>query len=283
MDGYPTTITVRRPADARLLTASFPRAAGMTNPVLGRAPAGGCCGPWSSVTGWGGVVVEMPRSRPAGHAAGGASQGKGAWHGASRFRQVAVTIAAVGLVGCSTSTTPSPPPDSAPAPASASASASGGAAADAGAAGWAGSVCSALLPLVATVKAPPTPNPADQAGTRQAYSAYLGKAVADADQALQMITAAGSPPVAGGDKLAGQLQGQIGQLRAELAQAQTRVEQAAPSDAAGLAAAVAAAGDVVGSLGNTASVVGTIGNDPGLRSAFDQAPSCVQLRAAGGG
>jgi hypothetical protein len=139
-----------------------------------------------------------------------------------------------------------------------------------------------LLPVVSTVKAPPTPNLGDQAGTRQAFSAYLGHAAQDADQALQKITAAGSPPVQGGDRLAGQLQGRIGQLSAELAQAKARVEQAAPNDAAALAAAVAAAADVLGSLGDTTQVLGDTSNDPGLRSAFDQAPSCMQLRAAGG-
>jgi hypothetical protein len=147
--------------------------------------------------------------------------------------------------------------------------------------GWAGRVCRAVSPVVNTLRMPPPVRFTDAAATRQDYLDYLDSAARQAQQAVQEIDAAGAPPVEGGEALADEVRSQVGDLQQDLAQARSQVETADPGDPAALGQAIAAAGNVMGSLGNSAQAIGEVSADPRLHAAFQQAPECEQLRTIG--
>lgn len=146
---------------------------------------------------------------------------------------------------------------------------------------WTGTVCSALIPVVEAVRTPPAPDLADPAATQRAYSSYLDDARQQAERALEEINAAGPPPVEGGEQLAQDVRDQVADMRDDLAEARAQVDRADPNDPAAIGQAVAAAGNVLGSLGNSAQAVSAISGDPRLAPAFREAPSCAQLRTIG--
>ncbi|WP_214370280.1 hypothetical protein [Pseudonocardia sp. H11422] len=146
---------------------------------------------------------------------------------------------------------------------------------------WTGTVCGALVPVVEALRTPPTPDPSDPAATKQAYSSYLTRALQEAEQALQELTAAGPPPVEGGEQIAQDVREQVTELRDDLAEARAQVDKADPNDSAAVGEAVTAVGNVLGALGNSAQALTTISGDPRLEPAFRQAPSCAQLRTIG--
>ncbi len=187
---------------------------------------------------------------------------------------VALGAAGLLLAGCSGTATTStePPASSAPAP-TASAAASPAALA------WTGSVCTALDPLLTTITSPPQLDLGDAAAAKQAYSSYLGTAIAQANQARKQVADAGTPPVS--DQVSQRVQEQLAQLGTKLSQTQTEVDQANLNDPAAITQAVGAAGGVIGSLGDSAQTLAAVRNDSQLAPAFDQTPSCEQLRTLG--
>ncbi|MDN5932599.1 MAG: hypothetical protein L0I24_16295 [Pseudonocardia sp.] len=205
----------------------------------------------------------------------------------ARVCSIAV-LAAAGLMlaGCSNEpvASPEPAPGSAPAPSSAPTSPSPGTSADADPAAleWTAAVCTALTPLTVRVQMPPAPDLSDAAATQDTFSSYLAMAVADADQAVEGITAAGAPPVEGGDEIAAAVSTQVDELRTELTEAMARVEGADPNNPINLGrVAVGAGADVIGSLGEIVEVATTLSDDPTLGPAFEQSPECAPLRMIG--
>lgn len=188
----------------------------------------------------------------------------------------AVVLTALLLAGCgattpsapATPTTTPPPPATTAAPAAPPAE-------------WTGAVCTAVQPVVDALTTPPALDLRDLAGTRQAYLDYLATADQRAGQAVTDIQAAGAPAVPGGDAVATQVADQLGQMRHDVEQARTRLEQTDTNDVASLGDAVASTGNVVGSLANSAQALGAIRADPQLGPAFDQAPACASLRGRG--
>jgi hypothetical protein len=199
-------------------------------------------------------------------------------------RRAALALAAVLFVAaCGADEVAAPPP---PAPASAPVpdTAAPGATApavDEATVAWTGRVCEAVTPVVDTLSTPPPVRFTDPAATRDAYLAYIDSSLQQAEQAAQAVNAAGTPPVEGGDTLAANLREQVEVLKQDLAEARAQLEAVDPDSAAELGAAIAAVGNVLGSLGNTAQAVGEVSADPRLRAAFEQAPACDQLRTIG--
>jgi hypothetical protein len=193
---------------------------------------------------------------------------------AARLRAIAALATTAGLVvtGCAEQAVPTAPQaEPQPAPTTA------GEATIA----WTDSVCSALVPVVDALRTPPPVDFTDAAATREAYLSYIDEALRRAEQAVQDVEDAGPPPVAGGDELAQDVRDQVTDLRDDLAEARQQVDAADPNDPAAIGQAVAVAGDVLGSLGNSAHAAGVIAADPRLRPAFEQAESCDQLASIG--
>lgn len=186
---------------------------------------------------------------------------------------VVVASAALALAGCANGGVPAAP-ETTPQPAPAAPTDE--------AVAWTDSVCGALVPVVETVRNPPPVDLTNAAATRQAYLDYLGDAQQRGAQALQALDEAGPLPVEGGEELARDVRDQVTDLGDDLADARARVEAADPGDIAAIGEAVAAASQVLGSLGNTAQAVAAISGDPQLRPAFERAQSCEQLRTIGG-
>ena len=190
-----------------------------------------------------------------------------------RMLAAVTAAAALATAGCSESAgppTPAPEPTVEPAPTTEVAPAT---------VPWADSVCSALVPVVQVVMAPPSSDLSDPAATKLAYLTYIDGALGKTDNAEQQVHQAGAAPVQSGDELAQGIQEQLGDLRQDLEQARAHIERADPGEPAALGQAVAAAGNIMGSMGNSAQAVAEVSRDPQLDTAFEQAPACAPLRA----
>ena len=191
-----------------------------------------------------------------------------------RRRPLAALVAATGLVLAACASDPAPVP-TAPEP-----EPTPTVTVEEGAVEWTGRVCSALIPVVEALRMPPALDPADPAATQRAYSSYLGDARQKAERALEEVTAAGPPPVEGGEQLAQEVRNQVANLRDDLAEARAQVDRVDPRDPAAIGQAVAAAGNVLSSLGNSTQALSPVSGDPRLEPAFREAPSCAQLRTS---
>jgi hypothetical protein len=143
---------------------------------------------------------------------------------------------------------------------------------------WMGRVCEPLVPLTQRLGSLPVPDLADAAATRQAYVEYLDAAVQETDKAIETVTAAGPPPIEGGDAAANDIRGQLADLRRDLVQARDQIERA-DGDAAAVGQVVAATGNLIESFGNRLQAAAALTDDPRLEAAFEQAPQCRDLRA----
>lgn len=99
---------------------------------------------------------------------------------------------------------------------------------------------------------------------------------------MQEVDRAGPAPVEGGNELAQDVRDQLTDLREDVADARAHVERTDPNDAATVGQAVAAGGNVVTSLGNSAQAISAISGDDRVRPAFEQAESCERFRTMGG-
>ena len=197
-------------------------------------------------------------------------------------RAAALAAVGLGLACCSGS----PPPDAAPTtpPAAAGSAAAGPTPAPtAAAAQWTSTVCRALDPVVGTLTTPPRPDLNNLAAARQSYLSYLGTAEQQADAARQQVTSAGAPPVKDGEQISATVREQLTQLRADIDQARSQIQQTDPNDAGSITQALTAAGNVGGSLANSEKVLATLRQNSELGRALDQEPSCATLRSAVGG
>jgi hypothetical protein len=197
-------------------------------------------------------------------------------HGAILRRPLAVVALAAGLTvaGCggNAGNAPGAPPAASSAPATSSgASAQSQQAARA----WAASMCQALGPTFSQLGAPPQPNTADPAATRQAYIDYLARASNAAQQAMDRLASVGPPPVQNGQQILDQLRTELSQLRTNLNDATTQLQAANPNDAA-------AVGQAFGAVGNAVGLVSTLTSDPQLRAAIDQTAECQNVPGING-
>jgi hypothetical protein len=179
---------------------------------------------------------------------------------------------ALALTGCATS----PPPA---APATPAATPTATVTPDTQTVAWTDSVCRALVPVAQSLLNPPEVNVTAPAATRNAYLSYLAKSEAATDGAIKDVTAAGRAPVDNGQQIADNVRDQLTDLRNDLGQARTHLEQADPNDAVGIGRSVIAAGNVVGAVGNSAQALRALNSNPQLDAAFNQAKSCQQLRS----
>lgn len=185
---------------------------------------------------------------------------------------VAATATALALAGCAAN-----PPAAAPAGPAATPPAAAEPAAQTVA--WTDSVCGALVPVAESLLNPPEFDVTTPAATREAYVSYLARSEAAADAAVQGVAAAGPAPVDNGQQVADTVRGQLTDLRNDLGEARTRLEQGDPNDAVGIGRSVLAAGNVVGAVGNSAQALSALDGNPQLDAAFDQAQSCQRLRS----
>lgn len=199
-----------------------------------------------------------------------------------------LAAAGLGLTGCVGSTeVPSadrpPPPGSVPAapPTSGTTGTAGNDAAESGAVAWTDRICTALLPVVETLRTPPPIDVTDPAAAQRAYSNYLAEARSRAETAEQEVRAAGAPPADGGEELAQDVQEQVADLREDVTEAGRQIDVADPGNPVAIGQAVAAGGNVLGALGNNVQAIGALTAEPELRNAFELAPSCGELRSAG--
>lgn len=186
------------------------------------------------------------------------------------YRPLAVVVVAVGLAlaGCAnptnapgaSSTAPPPPVLSSTPPAQPQATALT----------WTKSMCQALRPALGQLGSPPQPDLNNTAATRQAYISYLGNARNATQQAIDRLMSIGPPPVTNGLQILGQMSSQLSQLRDNLNDALTQLNQTNPNDSGAMGRAFGAVSHVVGLLG-------TLTADPQLRTAIDQTPECQNL------
>jgi len=183
-------------------------------------------------------------------------------------RTLAVFVAATGLTmaACATNTsnaagpaatTSSPPVMSSTAPAQPQPTIRG----------WAKSTCQALGFAFLPLGRPPEPDFANPAEMRQAFSTYLSNAANATQQAIDLLSSVGAPPVDNGQRILDQMRTQLTQLRGNLNEMATQLKAANANDAGAIAQAFGAMGNVVG-------LFGTLTNDPQLRAAIDQTPEC---------
>jgi hypothetical protein len=196
-----------------------------------------------------------------------------------------VAAAGLGLTGCVGTAVPPPAPQPAPAtssPGGAAGEGTGGS----GTAGtdtvaWTDRICTALLPVVETLRTPPPVDVTDPAAAQGAYRDYLAEAQSRAETAQQEVTAAGAPPVDGGEELAQDVQQQVEDLQEDVTEARRQIDAADPGNPIDIGQAVVVGGNVLGAIGNNVQAVGTLTTDSELSNAFDAAPACADLRRAG--
>ena len=188
--------------------------------------------------------------------------------GVALRRPVAVLVAAIGLTmaACADDTstaastaspTPSPPVMSSTLPAPSRPTIRS----------WATSMCQALGFAFFQLGAPPEPDFADPAATRQAFGIYLGNAANATQQAIDLLSSVGAPPVDDGQRILEHMRTRLTQLRGNLNAMATQLKAANADDVGAIAQAFGAIGNVVG-------LFGTLTNDPQLRAAIDQTPEC---------
>jgi len=188
--------------------------------------------------------------------------------GATLRRPLAALVAVVGLtMGACTnntssaagpvSTTPSPPVMTSAAPAPVQPTING----------WAKSMCQALGFTFLQLGSPPEPDFTNPAATRQAFGTYLSNAANATQQAIDLLSSVGAPPVDNGQRILDQMRTQLTQLRGNLNEMATQLNRASPND-------MGAIGQAFGAIGNVVGLFGTLTNDPPVRAAIDQTPDC---------
>ncbi|PZS38196.1 MAG: hypothetical protein DLM62_15095 [Pseudonocardiales bacterium] len=194
-----------------------------------------------------------------------------ATQGKALRRPLAVVVIAAGLTlaGCANNPTNAPGASST-APSAPVQSSTPAVQPQAATVNWATSVCQALGPALGQLGSPPQPDLNNVAATRQAYISYFTNARNVTQEAIGRLPSIGAPPVQNGPQILGQVNNQLSQLRDNLNEALTQLNQANPNDSAAMAQAFSAASHVVG-LRNALTA------DPQLRAAIDQTPQCQNL------
>jgi type IV pilus biogenesis protein CpaD/CtpE len=132
---------------------------------------------------------------------------------------------------------------------------------------WTKSMCQALGFAFLQVGTPPEPDFADPTATRQALSTYLSNAAKATQQAIDLLSSIGAPPVSDGQRMMDQMRSRLTQLRGNLEEMATRLHTTNADDAAAI-------GQAFGAMANVMGLFGTLTSDPQLRAAIDQTPEC---------
>ena len=133
--------------------------------------------------------------------------------------------------------------------------------------GWAKSLCQSLGFAFLQLGEPPQPNFADPAATRQAFGTYLSNAANSTQQAIDLLSSVGAPPVADGQRILDHMRTRLTELRGNLNNMAMQLKAAHADDAGAIAQAF-------GAIGNLVGLFGTLTNDSQLRAAIDQTPEC---------
>jgi hypothetical protein len=138
-------------------------------------------------------------------------------------------------------------------------------------------MCQSLDPAFDQLGAPPQLDLGNLAATRQAYIDYLTNARNAAQQADEQLSSVGAPPVDNGPEVLNNMRTQLTQVREDLDQALTQLNQADPNDVAAIGLALGSAGNVLGAYGNRTQVLGDLAIEPQLRAAINQTPECQDV------
>jgi hypothetical protein len=186
--------------------------------------------------------------------------------GATLRRPLAALVATVGLAvaGCASNVSDAPATASTPPPVMSSTPPSQS---QPPIRSWTRSMCQALGLAFLRLGTPPQADFANPAATRQAFSTYLNNASNATQQAIDLLSSIGPPPVEDGQRILDQLRMQLTQLRGNLSEAATQLNQANANEAGAI-------GQAFGAVGNVVGLFGTLTSDPQLRAAVDQTPEC---------
>lgn len=188
--------------------------------------------------------------------------------GVALRRLIAVLVAAIGLtVPACTDNTSTTPSTASPTPAVPVTSSAPPAPAQPTVRSWATSLCQALGFTFLQLGTPPEPDFANPVATRQAFSTYLGNAANATQQAIDLLSSVGPPPVDDGQRILDHMRTRLTELRGNLNNMATQLKAANADDAGAIAQAL-------GAIGNAVGLFGTLTNDPRLRAALDQTPEC---------
>jgi hypothetical protein len=197
---------------------------------------------------------------------------------AARRHQLAVLVAAAGLAIAGCADNPPSAPATAPSPpAAATTLPAEPASPQPPTLSWARSACKTFQPAFDRLGQPPPLDLGNLAATRQAYIDYLTNARNATQQAIDRLPTVGPPPVDNGQQILENMRTQLIQLRNDLDEALTKLNQANPSDVGAVGLALGAAGNVVGALSNRVQMLGNLAIDPQLRAAINQTPECQNL------
>ncbi|OLE24275.1 MAG: hypothetical protein AUG49_13715 [Catenulispora sp. 13_1_20CM_3_70_7] len=131
-------------------------------------------------------------------------------------------------------------------------------------------MCQALGFASLQLGKPPEPDFANPAEMRQEFSTYLSNAANATQQAIDLLSSVGAPPVDNGQRILAQMRTQLIQLRGNLNEMATQLKAANAANANDLGAIEQA----LGAMGNVVGLFGTLTSDPQLRAAIDQTPEC---------
>ncbi|MBN9736304.1 MULTISPECIES: hypothetical protein [unclassified Pseudonocardia] len=141
---------------------------------------------------------------------------------------------------------------------------------------WTDGMCTAVRSFVQTAVAAPGSGPAP-AERLQAVGDYLGRTTSAVDRTLGDLDRIGPPPVDGGDTLAAELAGGLGEIRSAFSSARSRVGALDPADPAAVERDLPGALEPVARLGSTTGPLAVVTGDPELGPAFRASAACGDL------
>jgi hypothetical protein len=150
---------------------------------------------------------------------------------------------------------------------------------------WVGSLCSSVGTWQKTLTqgVPTISDPTDLAGTKKAFSDYLGKVVSATEQLISDVKAAGIPATENGKEIASAFTSTLSSLSAAFTKAKSDVEALSTSDPVALASGLQKVGSdltTAGSqLGNTFDEIANKFPSADLGQAASKDPSCSALGA----
>ncbi|BBF99250.1 MULTISPECIES: hypothetical protein [Pseudonocardia] len=137
---------------------------------------------------------------------------------------------------------------------------------------WTDRMCSAVLPFMQTaVEGPAAGDP------QQAVGDYLGRTTEALDRTLGDLDRLGPAPVDGGDALAANLQGGLGEMRSAFSGAKARVDALDPADPAAVERDLPGALEPLAQLGSTAGPLDQVTGNPEIAVTFRASAACGEL------
>lgn len=186
------------------------------------------------------------------------------------FLLAVLTSAVVLLTGCASTVPGVPAADPAPAPTE-------GPGSDPVA--WVDRVCGGVLAFATPAAAPPDfRTSADLAALKAAFSTYLGKVVAGAQQGSAQLGAVGRSPVAGGDEVVGGARDAMAKLQRDFTSAKATVDAADPNNPDAFVAALGRVQTTLNAVTAPDALAGIVAL-PRLGPAAERSERCRALSA----